>query len=337
MPYTPTSFVERSAPPLTAAELNKIGTGVQSAQATADAAAASAAALGTDTAPFNPAVTLAGQAGSEVAPPPAGNQRVFSYSNPVGRQQIKVQSPTGLAQTLQSSLITSRQWAILPATGSSLSTIGTAVTTTGTIANPTQTISSISSRQRRFSISTGTAAGTVASVRTAQSEMVRGNGANVGGFDFYARFTLETLATGMRAFIGITDVLTAPTNVDPTTSTTPGKVGLAINVSTGNWNIVNNVTGTAPAVIALGGNFPVDLTTVIELWLHADPNGAGINYRVCNIVNAGIFAETSGALTTNIPTNVTYLSPVAWVTNNASAANAGIAMSRMLGETLDGS
>jgi hypothetical protein len=126
----------------------------------------------------------------------------------------------------------------------------------------------------------------------------------------------------MRAFVGLADSVAAPTNVDPTTTTTPGKVGLAINANSGNWNFVHNVTGTAPTITALGASFPVNATDLYELVLYSKPNDTVINYRVTDIsTNATV---TGATLTTNIPAATTFLAPLMWITNNATAANTAI-------------
>src|SRR6185369_4081029 len=110
-----------------------------------------------------------------------------------------------------------------------------------------------------------------------------------------------------------------PTNVDPTTNTTPGKVGMAINANTGNWNFVNNITGTAPTVNALGASFPVNTTDLYELVLYCSQNGSSIGWRVTDLSTG---AQTSGSASANIPASTTFLAPLTWITNNATAAAA---------------
>jgi hypothetical protein len=92
---------------------------------------------------------------------------------------------------------------------------------------------------------------------------------------------------------------------------------MAINANTGNWNLVHNVTGTAPTIIALGANFPVNNTDLLEVTLFCAPNAASINYRV---VNWSTNQQTTGSITTNIPSNTTFMNPIIWGTNNATAA-----------------
>lgn len=262
---------------------------------------------------------------------PASNFAKFFAKDIAGRVMPRWKDPDGIDYTIQPHIGFNRVMLLYPTTGASFSTTGGAsFTSAGTIATPAITSTNLSTQTRRFTMSSGTTAGTVASVRQAQAEALRGSAAQVGGFHFAARFSLDTLASGNRAFIGMTDVLTAPTNVDPTTSTTPGKIGVAINASTGNWNFVTNVTGTAPTSTGLGANFPVDTTTMFTLNLYCPANAAFIKWRVTN-ETTGQF--TTGSVTTNFPTATTLLAPVAWITNNATAANAILAISRIYLET----
>lgn len=183
---------------------------------------------------------------------------------------------------------------------------------------PTLATTSLRNQTYRGTIRTGTTAGTVAYIRANTLRIWRGNAAGLGGFFVVMRFSLSgTIQTGQRSFIGISDSVANPTNVDPTTSTTPGKIGLAQNAATGNWALVHNVTGTAPTNVALGASFPINNTDLYEIALFSAPNGSSIGYRV---VNWSTNQQTSGTLTTNIPSNTTFMAPVAWITNNAQGA-----------------
>lgn len=183
---------------------------------------------------------------------------------------------------------------------------------------PTQAVTNILTQTFRSTISTGATAGGLAYIRGNNLALVRGGGASIGGFTVIHRFALSgTLQSGIRAFVGIVDVAANPTNIDPTTTTAPGGVGLAINANTGNWNLVNNITGTARTSTGLGASFPVNNTDLLEIILFAPTNGSVINYRITNLSTA---ASTSGSLSANIPASTTFLTPSVWVTNNATAA-----------------
>lgn len=218
-----------------------------------------------------------------------------------------------------------RRWSVKPSTGAAVLTIGNApVIVTGTLTTSVLAATNLLTSTRTTLFSSGATAGTVASLRTGQTEFWRGNAVGLGGFYYLTRFGLNTLQVGMRAFLGVVDVTTAPTNVDPTTNATPGKIGLAINANTGNWKLVNNVSGTAPTVLDLGANFPVNNTDLLEMLLFCAPNDSWVSYQVVNLSTGN---RVNGLLTANIPAVATFLAAQVWITNNTTAAAAILAYS----------
>lgn len=255
---------------------------------------------------------------TDPAAPSAGNLRIYA-KDIAGKIMPKYVGPSGVDTPLQPHLGFNRVSWCTPAGGATLTTfiscIGSTFTNVGTAANPTPTTTNLLTSTRRATFSTGGTAGTVSSNRQSTLQVWRGNAAGLGGFFYTIRFGTDTLVAGNRAFAGLSDVVAAPTNVDPTTNTTPGRIGMAINANTGNWKLINNITGTAPTVLDLGATFPVNTTSLYELILFSAPNGSSIGYRVTNLSTA---ATTSGSLTTNIPATTTFLAPMHWITNNAT-------------------
>jgi hypothetical protein len=262
---------------------------------------------------------------AEPALPPANHGLLYAKSI-AGRVMPKWMGPSGVDYQLQpfigaNNVAMWRGGATTTAT-TFAAQIGSMPYTSASPSAPTiPTLASTSLRNstQRSVIRTGTTAGALAYIRANLLRVWRGNAAGLGGFFLVHRFALTTLQTGMRVFAGLQDTAANPTNVDPTTNTTPGKIGLAINASTGNWNLVHNVTGTAPTVIALGANFPVNNTDLLELVLFAKPQATEIGYRV---TNWSTNQQTSGTLTTNIPAATTFMAPSVWITNNAQSAQA---------------
>lgn len=213
---------------------------------------------------------------------------------------------------------------VAPAGGAVLTTaisaIGTAFTNTGTVVNPTPATTNLLTSVRRTTFSTGTTAGRLSTHVQNTLLVTRGNGSNIGGFFYTTRFGTSATVVGNRMFVGLADSLTLPTNVDPTTNTTPGKVGMAINANTGNWKFVWNVSGSAPTISDLGASFPVDNTSLYELVMYSQQNGTVITWRVTNLSTGARISSTTA--TTNIPTNTTYLAPTFWAANNITAAAA---------------
>lgn len=254
---------------------------------------------------------------------PTGSNLRFYAKSIAGRVLPKWIGPSGVDTPVQANLGFNRISLINPAGGSTLTTFvggyGSTFTNTGTANNPTPASTNLLTSTRRATFSSGVTAGTVASHRQSTLQVWRGNAAGVGGFFYTIRFGTETLAAGNRAFVGMSDSTAAPTNVDPTTTTAPGKIGVAINANTGNWKFVNNATGTAPTVTDLGTAIPVNTTDLYELVLFAAPNSTTINYRVTDLSTGG---QVTNSVTTNIPSTTTFLAPQFWITNNATAAAA---------------
>jgi len=259
---------------------------------------------------------------TEPAAPAAGTLLLYAKSI-AGRLWPKWVGPSGWDMPFQQALMFNSIVFVRPAATTSQTVIGTTVTNVGTLSTPALASTNLlASTRRTLFTAAATTAGTLISQRASATLMWRGNAAGLGGFMYCERFALVTLVATQRVFVGVSDSTAAPTNIDPTTSTTPGKIGLAVNTNTGNWNLVNNASGTAPTVLALGASFPVNTPDILELTLFGAPNGTGIGYRVKNMTSN---AEFSGTLTTNIPANTAFLLPWKFMTNNTTTGTFALA------------
>lgn len=299
-------------------QFNNSGALAASADLTFDDATNTLALPGTDT-----GIELAGVTNIPAAPA-AGTGRLFTESV-AGNVLPKWIGPNGKDYIVQSHFgqndISMWKGGATTAAATFASTIGSLPYTSSSPAAPlipALTTANLKSQTYRSTIGTGVIAGTLAYIRGNSLRIWRGNAAGLGGFIIVHRFGMAGLQTGNRAFAGIQDTAANPTNIDPTTATTPGRIGMAINASTGNWNLVNNITGTAPTILALGANYPVDTTTLYELILFCPPNGSSIGYRITNLSTN---IQTNGTLTTNIPSNTTFLTPTVWCSNNGQIAS----------------
>lgn len=263
---------------------------------------------------------------SDPSAPAAGELRIYA-KDIAGRVLPKWIGPAGVDTPVQASFGFNRISMMAPAgsgtnCGTGMSSYGatgvgsSAGSATG-CSYPTLAGTNLATSIRRFRYTTGTTAGTLGFQRQAATMVWRGSSAGQGGFFFTTRFTMNTLQSGNRAFVGLADSIATPTNIDPTTNTTPGKIGLAINTNSGNWKFVNNITGTAPTVTDLTSSIPVNTTDLLELAMFSAPNGTSIGYRVTDISTGG---QISGSVNSNIPATSTFLAPLFWVSNNATAA-----------------
>jgi len=210
---------------------------------------------------------------------------------------------------------------ILPLPGS-LSAYGVCgFGTTGTFAAEAMSTSSLAVALMRTMLGTGASAGALAGIGTNKGQFVRGNAAGIGGYAILHRFAGETFQAGQRGFFGHCDGVNgtpALANIDPTTSTTTGKVGIGFNTNSGNWQLIHNTAGAAPTVTDLGATLPLNTTDVMSLLLWAEANGSDVGYLVSNETTG---AAVTGSITTNLPGNTVFQNPWYWWTNNATAAN----------------
>lgn len=271
----------------------------------------------------NPGIVMAG-ATAEPSLPAAGQARLYAR-NVADRIVPKWIGPSGVDYLLQSHFggnnIRGWRGGNTTAAGTFASILGSMPYTSGSPVAPTIPVLSttnVLAQTRRSTISTTTTANTLAFIRANQTEVWRGNAAGLGGFFVIIRFGLSgTLQSGLRAFAGLNDVAANPTNVNPLTTNNPGGVGVAIAANTGNWSIVHNITGTARTVIDLGVSFAADNISPLELVLFCAPNTPTISWRM---VNLRTNSQSSGVISTNIPTSTTFLVPTVWITNNTTAA-----------------
>lgn len=269
-------------------------------------------------------------ASADPATPAAGFGIVF-HKEIAGIGQLRFKNAQGLDHSLQHSVAYNRLETIRGGESTPIVLGGIpSVTIAGNSAGSAPASTNLGTSLRNTVLASTATAGTLGTMVSSPLRYWRGNAAGLGGYRSVLRISLLALQSGMRVFAGLADSTTALTNVDYTTATTPGKVGLAIIANSGNWNLVYNVTGAAPTVVGLGANFPVNTTDVIELEISCAPNASGLGYRARNLSTG---AETSGTITTNQPANTTFLCPSFAITNNATAAVASMRFYYWTGES----
>lgn len=211
-----------------------------------------------------------------------------------------------------------------PASGSSIVTYGNiGLAVAGTATTPAIANTDSISRQDRQQLATAATAGSIAYQRTGYVYAKAGSIPGSGGYRFRCGFGLTQLQAGMRAQVGLLATAGNPTNVDPVTQSAT-KIAVAINVNTGNWQLVVS-SGGAPTIVDLGVNFPVDNTTWYTWLLTCNPNSSTI---LSVITNTATGQQDSRTLSANLPPLATQLCPVHWVCNNATAAIASMVVGR---------
>lgn len=271
-------------------------------------------------------------ASAEPGTPATGN---YLYAKQIvpGNTVMKVKRPSGVDSPLQDGVSFNRlvkhqggTAPITPIGGGALT-----ASATGTAVGPnTAGGTTIRNHLARTQYATAATANQIVSLYANSTSLnvsaCRGTISGEGGFRFVFRFGLSATQTNNRFFGGINDGVSAPTNIDPFTSTAlGGGVGLAANTATdANWRIVHALVGQVPTNVSLGANFPVNSNDLYELIVFCRPYTTAvgdIGYRVRRYTSTGdpLF-EATGTLTgANLPAGTTMLQPRMWMVNVTAA------------------
>lgn len=137
-----------------------------------------------------------------------------------------------------------------------------------------------------------------------------------GGFDFFCRVGLETIAAGNRIFVGMLTGTAAPTaSSDP--SAFVNMAGLAKDAADTNVQFMHNDGSGTATKVDLGVAFTALADHVLEVTLHCEPNGSEIEYDIFDVDAA---THYTGSVNTNLPAQDAILGPVAHCNTGSSSA-----------------
>lgn len=262
-----------------------------------------------------------------------------------GRIMPAFVGPSGLDCTVQTHLGRNRISQLAPIVNStSFTAIGQAITALGTAtARSLSTATFYQSLPRLGMVGSSGVTGSISGWRTTNTQWWRGNTTNTGGFFFSHTFGISNAvaqANG-RAFVGLINSTSQPSNVEPTTLVNcVGMVRLNANTTWGIYSSSGTAAGTA-GYIDLGSNFPANTinTDVYRLTLFAPPGASYINYRVerLNVVdaNGNMMYSASGTIsdTAYLPANSVFLAAQSWVSTGTLSGTSGIDMINFYVET----
>lgn len=244
-----------------------------------------------------------------------------------GRNMLTTIGPNGLYTTLQPHTGRNSISSSVPIGGSAttISTVGFPLTITGTLTGTTTTATNKHTQSRRVEVLV-TAASTlaVAGYYTTAMQYIMGG---FTGFHYIARFAPATGLTNAtrRCFVGMSNSVAAPTDVNP--STLINAFGVGYDAADTNWQFMsNNASGTAVKV-DLGINFPkpsADRTALYELALFSPPNSTDVYYQFLDLNTTAV---VSGLIDPIIkPLINTLLAPRMYTSVGGTSAVTGMAL-----------
>jgi hypothetical protein len=270
--------------------------------------------------------------------PSAGNLKTFARTIAGGYTAPAFLNATQNVAMLQPSFANKRITLIgFQNNSSTVSSIGTQALT-GTVTSIAVTTTNLFTRAIRGTFVSTSTAGTFGNYYggTGVSMFTLGSATTpaYGGFYYVIRFGIGDTVAAPRTFIGMSNSVGSPTNVEPSTLT--NSIGVGQGAADTNLKIYYGGSA-AQTPIDLGANFPTGTSNTdwYELTLFAPPTSNNTVYYQVIRLNTG--DKASGTLTgtagTVLPSNTTYLAPRNWRTNNATASAVTLALGNMYIET----
>ena len=271
---------------------------------------------------------------SEPVAPAAGGTKTFAR-NVGGRVMPAFKGPSGRSAEVQPHIGRTSIAFVQSIMGTTVLTqVGIAIANTGAASAASWASTNLHTKMSRIDYLVTTATATaVAGWRYNTSRWTVGNNNSTdggGGFHFICRWGPATgVATATnRAFVGMTNITAAPTDVEPSTIT--NIIGMGWDAADTNVQIMHRGAG-AITKINLGSNFPVpttDRTKVYELVLFSPPNTTTqtVGYRVEDLTTGSV---AEGTLTTNLPTTTTSLAPRGWMSAGGTSSVIGISLMKL--------
>jgi len=282
---------------------------------------------------------------SSPSAPVTGNVKIFAKSYGKTRMLPAFVDPSGMDVAVQPAMWR-QKIGFWNASGGVATVPGIfgfpAFTAVGTATVRAFATTNLFTRMSRIGYVSGATKGALTSLYHTVAQFTTGTGTGLGGFYFETTFGYSdpaSVATA-RSFIGMSSLVSAPTNIEPNTMT--NCIGIAQLSTDGTQLYIVYGGSTAQTAIALGAGFPpyngtVGITTGVpyrfSIWSPPSVNGE-VNWQVERLDTG---TKTSGTLTgvvgTAIPASTTLMAIRAWRTNNTTAAAVGMDVSQFYTET----
>lgn len=239
------------------------------------------------------------------AAPASGWLRIFAKTR-AARATLNTIGPAGIDVAYQPALFgnTVQMW--LPSATTAQTAFGVTYTarnngTSAAQSTPTRASTNAMTSLSRAQFGTGTTATGASGTQTAVPVAWRGNAAGLGGFFYFARFGVETLAADMRMMVGLS-ANNATMAADG--STWANTCAIVKDSADSTWQFA---TRNASTLTKTATGCTVTAGQILDLYIFAPPNNAGtITVRLVDAVAGTIYMDDVG-ITSNLPVNTTFL------------------------------
>lgn len=195
-------------------------------------------------------------------------------------------------------------------------------TVNGSQTSPAWANTTLLTRSRNIRMATASGANNSAAVRNSIESAWRGNAANAGGFVYWTRLELATVAANIRFAAGLFNtVLVLTATADPNTQL--DAVYFGCNSGDSNLSICSNDNVGTATCTTLGGSYPcITNGALYDFWLAAPPNGSAISYCIERL---DVPAAVCGSVTSDLPRNSVQLTWQNWLNtgSNVTAMSMG--------------
>ena len=260
------------------------------------------------------------------AAPSAGQLRTFAR-NRGGRALLHIIGPSGVDVALQPAFFgnTIQMWS--PSTGTAQTAFGITYTArnVGTAAaqdTPARASTNAMTSLSRARFGTGTTATGASGTQSAAVVAWRGNAANLGGFFFFSRFGIETLASDQRAFVGLS-ANNATMAADP--STWANTIGIGKDTGDSVWQLIQR---NATTLTKTSTGATVTAGQILDMFMFAPPNGTAVTMRLVDAVTGTVYVDDT-VLNTTLPVSTTFMYMQAHNQSQSGTTAKQLALNRM--------
>ena len=224
----------------------------------------------------------------------------------------------GLDRSIQEALSTNGVAMISPGSSTAFNVVGMpAPTAVGTVSHPALASTNFRTQLRRGIVTSAATANSVSELRSSVTQCWRGNSAGMGGFCKTDRFAVSSSTANQQVAVGLFATTSAISTTQVPSALT-NCVFAGWDAADTNLQIMSNDGSGTCTKVDLGSNFPANNTTAVyEVTFYAAPNDTQISYRVVRLDTGNV---ATGTITTDLPTNTTFLAWHAYANNGGTAA-----------------